>query len=69
MLLSGSAVGYSPAHRRREPPIKQRDTRQRKQALAGLKATAGIDWMLGTLVRVIHSGKQALDAVMLGMNS
>ena len=47
--------------------MKRRDTRQRKQALAGLKTTAGIDWMLGTLVRVIHSGKQALDAVMLEM--
>lgn len=47
--------------------MKGRDTRQRKQALAGLKATAGIDWMLGTLVRVIRSGKQALDAVMLEM--
>ncbi len=47
--------------------MKRRDTRQRKQALAGLKATAGIDWMLGTLVRVIHSGKQTLDAVMLEM--
>ncbi|NJL17085.1 MAG: hypothetical protein HC938_07720 [Nitrospira sp.] len=42
--------------------MKRRDTRQRKQTLAGLKTTAGIDWMLGTLVRVIHSGKQALDA-------
>ncbi len=47
--------------------MKRRDTRQRKQALAGLKTTAGIEWMLGTLVRVIHSGKQALDAVMLEM--
>ncbi|NOU11842.1 MAG: IS256 family transposase [Nitrospira sp.] len=47
--------------------MNRRDTRQRKQALAGLKTTAGIDWMLGTLVRVIHSGKQALDAVMLDM--
>ena len=47
--------------------MRRRDTQQRKQALAGLKRTAGMDWMLGTLVRVIHSGKQALDAVMLEM--
>lgn len=47
--------------------MKRRDTRQRKQALAGLKTTAGTEWMLSTLVRVIHSGKQALDAVMLEM--
>lgn len=47
--------------------MRRRDTRQRKQVLAGLKTTAGIDWMLGTLVRVIRSGKQALDAVMLEM--
>lgn len=45
----------------------RRDTRQRKTALAGVKATAGTEWMLGTLVRVISSGKQALDAVMLEM--
>lgn len=45
----------------------RRDTRQRKSALAGLKTTAGTEWMLGTLVRVIRSGKQALDAVMLEM--
>lgn len=43
------------------------DTRQRKHALAGLRATAGQDRMLGTLVGVIRSGKQALDAVMLEM--
>lgn len=47
--------------------MRRRETRQRKQALAGLKTTAGIDWMLGTLIRVIRSGKQALDAVMLEM--
>ena len=35
--------------------------------MAGLQCTAGMDWMLGTLVRVIRSGKQALDAVMLEM--
>ncbi len=45
----------------------RRETRQRKQALAGLRAMTGEDRMLGTLVRVIHSGKQALDAVMLEM--
>lgn len=45
----------------------RRETRQRKQALAGLRAMTGDDRMLGTLVRVIHSGKQALDAVMLEM--
>ena len=43
------------------------DTRQRKRALAGLRAIAGEERMLGTLVRVISSGKQALDAVMLEM--
>lgn len=47
--------------------MRRRDTRQRKQALAGLQGPAGMDWMLGTLVRVIRSGKQALDAVMLEM--
>lgn len=47
--------------------MRRRDPQQRKQALAGLKRTAGMDWMLGTMVRVIHSGKQALDAVMLEM--
>ena len=45
----------------------RRDTRQRKRALAGLQAISGQDKMLGTLVRVIRSGKQALDAVMLEM--
>lgn len=45
----------------------RRDTRQRKTALGGVKTTAGTEWMLGTLVRVIHSGKSALDAVMLEM--
>lgn len=44
-----------------------RDTRQRTRALAGLRAISGQDGMLGTLVRVISSGKQALDAVMLEM--
>ncbi len=45
----------------------RRDTRQRKRSLAGLRAISGQDEMLGTLVRVISSGKQALDAVMLEM--
>ena len=45
----------------------RRETRQRKQAFAGLRAMAGEDRMLGILVRVIESGKQALDAVMLEM--
>jgi putative transposase len=43
------------------------DTRQRKHAIAGLQAISGEEWMLGTLVRVMSSGKQALDAVMLEM--
>ncbi len=45
----------------------RQDTRQRKHAMAGLRAISGQDRMLGTLVRVIRSGKQALDAVMLEM--
>jgi putative transposase len=45
----------------------RRDTRQRKHTMAGLRAIAGEERMLGTLVRVISSGKQALDAVMLEM--
>jgi len=43
------------------------DTRQRKHAMAGLREISGKKRMLGTLVRVISSGKQALDAVMLEM--
>ena len=43
------------------------DTRQRKHTLAGLRAISGQDRLLGTLVRVISSGKQVLDAVMLEM--
>ena len=38
----------------------RRDTRQRKRALAGLRAIAGKERMLGTMVRVISTGKQAL---------
>ncbi len=45
----------------------RRDTRQRERALAGWRALSGQDEMLGTLVRVIRSGKQALDVVMLEM--
>ncbi|MEQ1845021.1 MAG: IS256 family transposase [Nitrospira sp.] len=43
------------------------ETKQRKHAMAGLRAISGQDRLLGTLVRVISSGKQALDAVMLEM--
>lgn len=45
----------------------RQDTRQRKHAMAGLRALAGDQQMLGVLTRVLHSGKQALDAVMLEM--
>jgi len=45
----------------------RQDTRQRKSALAGLRAISGQDGMLGILVRMISSGKQALAAVMLEM--
>ena len=45
----------------------RRVTAQRKRALAGWRAMAGTEQLLGTMVRVIHSGKQALDAVMLEM--
>ena len=45
----------------------RKDTRQRKRALAGLRVISVQDAMLGTLVRVIRSGKQALDAVILEM--
>lgn len=43
------------------------ETRHRKHALAGLRAISGDQQLLGTLVRVIGSGKQALDEVMLEM--
>lgn len=43
------------------------ETKQRKHALAGWRAISGEQQLLGTLVRVIGSGKQALDAVMLEM--
>ena len=45
----------------------RQDTRQRKHAMAGLRAISGQDRMWGTLVRGISSGKPALDAVMLEM--
>ena len=45
----------------------RQDLRQRTKALAGLRAISGQNRMLGTLVRVISSGKQALDAMMLEM--
>ena len=45
----------------------RQETRQRKHAMAGLRAISGEQQMLGALVRVIGSGKQALDAVMLEM--
>lgn len=45
----------------------RRDTRQRKHAMVGLRAISGEQQLLGVLTRVIHSGKQALDAVMLEM--
>ena len=37
--------------------------------MAGLRAISGQYRMLGTIVRVISSGKEALDAVMLEMGS
>lgn len=40
-------------------------TRQRKHAMAGLRAIAGEERNLGTLVLVLSSGKQALNAVRL----
>ncbi len=43
------------------------DTRQRKHAMAGLRAISGDQQLLGVLTRVLHSDKQALDAVMLEM--
>ena len=45
----------------------RRDTKQRKHNRAGLRAISGDHQLLGTLVRVIGSGKQALDEVMLEM--
>jgi putative transposase len=43
------------------------DTRQCKHTMAELRAILGEQQVLGILTRVIHSGKQALDAVMLEM--
>lgn len=45
----------------------RRDTRQRKHAMAGLRAISGEQQLLGVLTRVLHADKQALDAVMLEM--
>jgi len=59
-------VEYSMVHKEKEPPMRH-ETRHRKHALAGLRAISGEQQLLGTLVRVIGSGKQALDAVMLEM--
>ena len=42
----------------------RKDTRQRKHVMEGLRAISGKERMLGTLVRVVSSGKRALDAVM-----
>jgi hypothetical protein len=41
------------------------DTKQRKQAMTGLKVISGEQQMLGVLTRVVHTGKQALDAEMV----
>jgi len=43
------------------------DTKQRKKAMTGLRELSGEQQMLGLLTRVLHTGKQALDAVMLEM--
>jgi hypothetical protein len=45
----------------------RRDTKQPKRAMAGLRAISGEQQMLGSLVCVISSGKQVLDAMMLEM--
>jgi hypothetical protein len=43
----------------------RRDTRRRKRTIAGLRVISGQDEMVSLLVRVISSGKQVLDAVLL----
>ena len=43
------------------------DTRNRKNAMAGMRQLSGEQQMLGTLFRVINQGKKALDEVMLDM--
>ena len=43
------------------------ETKQRKRAMAGMRAITGEQKILGTLVRVINLGKRALDGVMLEM--
>ena len=45
----------------------RQDARQRKKAMTGLRMMSGEQQMLGVLPRVLHAGKQALDAVMLEM--
>jgi transposase-like protein len=43
------------------------DTRNRKNAMVGLRQVSGEQVMLGQLFRVINQGKKALDEVMLNM--
>jgi putative transposase len=43
------------------------DTKQRKRSMTGLKMISGEQHLLGILTQVVHTGKQALDAVMLEM--
>ena len=50
----------------KEPQMRI-DTRNRKNAMVGLRQITGEQRMMGTLFRVINQGKTALDAVMLDM--
>jgi putative transposase len=43
------------------------DTKQRKRSMTGLQMISGEQHLLGILTQVVHTGKQALDAVMLEM--
>jgi len=52
----------APREREHKKPPMRKDTRQQKPAMAGLWAISGERQMLGTLVRVIGFGKQALGA-------
>lgn len=45
----------------------RKDTKARKNAMAGMRQLSGEQQMLGTLFRVINQGKKALDEVMLDM--
>ncbi len=45
----------------------RQDARQRKKAMTGLRMMSGEQQMLGVLTRLLHAGKQVLDAVMLEM--